>query len=299
MKKWLKRSGYTLVALVLVVSGLIVVMSYNQARRFVAPFRGPTYISPSDYGLEFETITLTSEDGLKLAAWYIPSRNRAAVIIQHGFGDSRQGILGPAKWLAQRGYGVMMVDQRTRGMSEGDKFSFGKYEVRDIAAALQYVVGRPDVDSRRVGAWGFSIGGVVLLLHASQNQGIKAVVSDSAFASLQDEIETGVRKKAGLPPFPFATLIQWFTELRLGMRASEVAPIQVIHSISPRPVFLLQGGRDTTVPVDSGQRLYDAAGEPRQLWFEPELEHCEFWWARPKEYEKRVVAFFDQYLLGK
>jgi hypothetical protein len=31
---------------------------------------------------------------------------------------------------------------------------------------------------------------------------------------------------------------------------------------------------------------------------EPELEHIEFWWARPKEYEKRVVAFFDQYLLG-
>ena len=74
---------------------------------------------------------------------------------------------------------------------------------------------------------------------------------------------------------------------------------KVIHSISPRSVFLLQGGRDTTVPPDSGQRLYDAAGEPIQLWFDPKLEHCEFWWARPKEYERRVVAFFDQYLLGK
>jgi len=40
-----------------------------------------------------------------------------------------------------------------------------------------------------------------------------------------------------------------------------------------------------------------AAGEPRQLWFDPQLEHVEFVRARPKEREKRVVAFFDQYLL--
>ena len=71
-----------------------------------------------------------------------------------------------------------------------------------------------------------------------------------------------------------------------------------MHSISPRPVLLLQGGRDAIVRRDSGQRLYDAAGEPRQLWLEPTLGHCEFGSARPKEYEKRVVAFFDRYLLG-
>ena len=143
MKKWLKRPGYALGALVLVVSGLVVLMAYNQARAFAAPFRGPPYISPSDYGLDFETVTLTSEDGLKLAAWYIPSRNRAAVIVQHGIYMTRAGMLGPAAMLARHGYGVMLVDQRSRGMSEGDTFSFGKYEVRDIEAAYRYLESRP------------------------------------------------------------------------------------------------------------------------------------------------------------
>ena len=299
MKKWLKRSGYALGALLLVVAGLVVLVSYNQARAFVAPFRGPTHISPSDFGLEFETVTLTTEDGLKLAAWYLPSRNRAAIIVEHGIYMNRTGMLGPAAMLARHGYGVMLVDQRSRGMSEGDKFSFGKYEVRDIEAAYRYLVGLSGVDPQRIGALGRSSGGVVVLLHAAQNPGINAVVADCAFASLKDVGETGVRKFAGLPPFPFATLIQWFAERQLGFPASDVAPVRQIRSISPRPVFLMQGGRDTTIPPDSGQRLYDAAGEPRQLWFDPALEHTEFWYARPYEFEKRVAAFFDQYLLAR
>jgi hypothetical protein len=125
------------------------------------------------------------------------------------------------------------------------------------------------------------------------------LVADCPFASLQDELATGVKKITGLPPFPFASLIQFFLERELGFPLSEIAPIKQIRSISPRPVFLLQGGKDTTVPPDSGQRLYDAAGEPRQLWFDPELEHCECWNSRREEYQKRVAAFFDQYLSGK
>ena len=298
MKKWQKRSGYALSALVLVVAGVVVVMSYNQAQAFVHPMRS-SGVLPSDYGLEVESVALTTSDGLKLAAWYIPSRNRAAVILQHGYGSNRAELLDPAKWLATRGYGVVMVDLRASGMSEGNRFSFGKNEVRDIEAAYQYVVGRPDVDAQRVGAWGGSMGGVLVLLHAAQNPEIRAVVADCPFASLQDELETGVKKFTGLPPFPFASLIQFFLERELGFPLSENAPIKQIRSISPRPVFLLSGGKDTTVPPDSGQRLYDAAGEPRQLWFDPELEHCEFWNSRREEYQKRVAAFFGQYLLGK
>jgi fermentation-respiration switch protein FrsA (DUF1100 family) len=299
MRKWLKRTAYALVAVTVVVSGLVILISYNQARAFVAPFRGSTHISPSDFGLEFQTVTLTSEDNLKLAAWYVPSHNRAAVILQHGIYRNRTSMLGPAAMLARHGYGVLLVDQRTRGMSEGEQFTFGKYEVRDIDAAYRYLAGRSDVDAQRIGALGESMGGAVLLLDAARNRGIKAVVADSAFASLQDSIETGVHTLAGLPPFPFATLIQWFTERQNGVPASEIAPVKQIGLISPRPVFLMQGGRDTLIPPNSGQRLYDAAGEPRQLWFDPALEHCEFRFARPAEYEKRIVAFFDQYLLGK
>src|SRR5512136_1401988 len=106
MRTWLKRTGYALAALVLVVSGLVLLLSYNQARVFVGRFRGPTHVSPSDFGLEYQAVTLTSEDGLKLAAWYVPSRNRAAVILQHGIFVNRSSMLGPAAMLARHGYGL-------------------------------------------------------------------------------------------------------------------------------------------------------------------------------------------------
>ncbi len=78
-----------------------------------------------------------------------------------------------------------------------------------------------------------------------------------------------------------------------------MAPINHIAEISPRPVFLMQGGSDTTIPTDSGQRLYDAAREPKELWFDPELGHVQFDAKRPEEYERRVIEFFDKYLLSK
>jgi len=94
-------------------------------------------------------------------------------------------------------------------------------------------------------------------------------------------------------------MIRFFAEREAGFNAGEVAAIAHIGEISSRPVFLLQGGADTTVPPNSGQKLYDAAGEPRELWFDPKLGHVEFDTKRADEYEARVVAFFDRYLLGK
>lgn len=59
---------------------------------------------------------------------------------------------------------------------------------------------------------------------------------------------------------------------------------------------LLTACADNVISAESGQRLYDAAGEPKALWFEPELGHARFDWARPREFESRVVAFYDAYL---
>ncbi len=59
------------------------------------------------------------------------------------------------------------------------------------------------------------------------------------------------------------------------------------------------GGKDTWVNPEGGRQLYAAAGEPRELWFEPESGYLEFPEKRAAEFEERVVAFFDRYLSGK
>ena len=93
-------------------------------------------------------------------------------------------------------------------------------------------------------------------------------------------------------------LITFWAENETGFNKEDIDATKWIADISPRPVFLMQGGADTVISADSGQRLYDAAGDPKELWFDPALGHVEFDSERAAEYETRVVAFFDQYLLN-
>jgi fermentation-respiration switch protein FrsA (DUF1100 family) len=302
VKKWPKITGVAVIVLLLIACGALAVVSSNQATALVhhpVEKRDAIDESPFEYGMDFQTVELTTADGLRLAAWYIPSKNGAAIIVQHGYKSDREEMLDEAAMLSRHGYGAILIDLRAHGLSGGDLITFGRLEVRDVDAAYRYLLTRPEVDPERIGALGNSMGAVTLLLYAAQNPDIKTVVSDSAFASLQDEVAAGVERMTGLPAFPFAPLIQFFAEQQAGFSAREVAAVEHIGEISPRPVFILQGGADQTVSPDSGQRLYDAAGEPRELWFDPQLDHVQFSTERAGEYERRVVAFFDKYLLGQ
>jgi dienelactone hydrolase len=177
--------------------------------------------------------------------------------------------------------------------------TFGMYEVGDMEAWYQYLLTRDDFDHEKVGILGNSYGGMLAIQFAAQNENIKAVVANSAFSSLNDTVATSVKHFTGLPEFPFVPLIVFWAEQESGFKTEDIDAARIIAEISPRPVFLMQGGADTVISAGSGQRLYDAAGEPKELWFDPALGHVEFDSERAAEYEARVAAFFDQYLLGK
>jgi fermentation-respiration switch protein FrsA (DUF1100 family) len=118
-------------------------------------------------------------------------------------------------------------------------------------------------------------------------------VADSPFVTLEDELDLRV-------PYPLLNpLIRFFAERETGLRLDLVRPVDDIGLIGPRPVFLIQGMADTMVPLDSAQRLYDAAGEPRQLWTEPDAPHMNMYAYYRIRYTKRVLKFFDTYLLAK
>ena len=284
--RWLKLGGFGIGVLLIFAFGGISVIASQQADQLIyhpLDERSPLEESPADYDLEYKDVPLTSSDGLDLAAWYIPSQNGAAVIAQHGYLSDRSGMLPEADMLVRHGYGVIMVDLRAHGNSDGDLITFGKKEVLDVEAAYEYLLTRPEVDPDRIGALGSSMGASIVLLHTAQNPEIKAVVADSAFSSMRDTVETSIAFFTGLPPFPFAPMIVFFAERKTGFSIDDVAAVDHIGAISPRPVFLMQGGTDTVISTDSGQRLYDAAGEPKELWFDPELGHVQFVAEKPTE----------------
>jgi fermentation-respiration switch protein FrsA (DUF1100 family) len=62
-------------------------------------------------------------------------------------------------------------------------------------------------------------------------------------------------------------------------------------------VFIIHSEHDNAAcTVADAQRLYVAAREPKELWIVPGAQHCGAHYAHPQEYERRVIAFFDQAL---
>lgn len=290
------------VGFVLIVSAGVLNLTKNETHNLItAPMetRNLPEKTPAGHGLPFEDVTVTSPDGLKLVGWFVPSGNGAVIIMQHGYKSDREEMLNEAAMMHRHGYGILLTTVRAHDHSDGEMITFGMNEVNDMEAWYRYMLTRDDVDPDRIGILGNSYGGMLAIQYASVNENIKAVVANSAFSSLNDTVSTSVTYFTDLPAFPFAPLIVFWAEQETGFKLEDVDATKWIAQISPRPVFLMQGGADVVISAESGRRLYDAAGEPRELWFEPDLGHVDFDSDMPGEFERRVAQFFDTYLLGE
>ena len=261
-----------------------------------AEARRPLDRTPADFGLDYLDVKVTSNDGFTLSGWFIESRNGAVILMQHGYKWDRMGHLEEAGMLSRAGYGVLVMSVRSHDVNPGERITFGVEEVKDLDAWYRYALELPGVDPQRIGIVGDSLGGSLAIQYAAANAGIAAVVAHSAFSSLQDTIETSIRHFTGLPPFPFAPMISFWAEQETGIDIGAIDAKRWISEISPRPVFIIHSLDDQVISPGSGELLFAAAGEPRELWLEHGIEHAGFDTALPEEFERRIVAFFDKAL---
>ena len=302
MKKGIKITLVTLAIIIVVAGSALMIVTRSKAIDMVhnpIGTRNPVSESPSDYGIAYEDISVTTADGLKLAGWFIPSDNGAVIIAQHGLYGGRNNMVYDADLLHRHGYGVLLSSFRSHDVNEGDLITFGKYEVQDLEAWYLYLLTRSDVESTKIGILGESMGGMITIIYTAQNPNIKALAVHSAAPSIDAAADMAVEHFAGLPAFPFAPLIIWWGEQIAGFDSNEIDATKWIGQISPRPVLIMMGGQDDTIPPESGQWLYEAAKEPKELWFVPEAGHHGIPEVKPEEYEQRVIGFFDTYLLGE
>lgn len=287
-KYWMRLAFAVLISSLLAAVVTVVGISYQHAIGYLHPERNT---ASGDFlrakGIEFQEVELVTEDYIRLSAWYTPPQNGVIILVAHGYGDKRPEEI--CELFASHGYGVIAWDFRAHGKSGGDFSSLGYYETLDAGAALNFALAQPGVE--HIGAWGGSMGAVTMIRAAAQYPEIEALVADSPFATLEDEMDLRV-------PFPMMrSLIQYFAEQKSGLNLDWVRPIDDISKISPRPVFIIQGMRDGMVPLDSGKRLYNAAGEPRKLWTEQDVPHLSMYTFYKTEYINRVINFFDEYML--
>lgn len=278
--------------------GLYFGLAWSVARIFTHPIQRPVGRTPLDVGIDaYEDVWLTSSDGVELAGWYIPSENRAAVILLHGTATNRTVMLLHAKMLAAAGYGLVMIDMRGHGNSGAAISTLGYDEVKDVRAAVDYLLTRPDVDADRIGILGRSMGGATAIRATAQIPEIGALVAESTFSSIEDVANTNLRQITGLPPGLFMSPIAWFAERDTGVSIEQLRPVDEIATISPRPVLLLHGEQDRFVPVRESELLYAAAQAPKDFQRFGTSGHIGLIIDEEDRYRQIVVGFFDQWLL--
>jgi uncharacterized protein len=284
--RWLRRLG---IAAGSVLIAYWIVVPVGAA--ILATHRPRADVRPADLGRPYEAVTLRTSDGLALAAWYVPSRNGAAVISY----PTRSGKLPQARMLVRHGYGVLLLDARGYDGSQGDPNLFGWDDVKDIDAAVAWLQRRPDVSENRIGGIGFSVGGEMMLQAAASNPGLRAVVSEGAGArSVREDLLRGPRGWFALPE----AAVQSAALAVMSGTPPPPALDDFVARIAPRPLFLIYAGR-SGAGEDLNADYYAAASRPKSVWKIDEAGHVAGFEARPREYEQRVAGFFDRTLLGQ
>lgn len=215
--------------------------------------------TPADLGLAHEDVRLRSADGVALHAWFLPAAAPAegTVLFLHGNAENISTHIGAVAWLPARHFNVLLLDYRGYGRSEGTPSVDGA--LLDIDAALSHLIGRADVDARRITVFGQSLGGALAILAVAQSprrDAIRALVTDSAFSDFRGIAREKLRSRWFL--LPFATPLSWTISDRH-------RPLESVARITPIPLFIIHGEDDSIVPAAHARALFSAAGEPRQL----------------------------------
>jgi uncharacterized protein len=251
-------------------------------------------LTPQDATLSYEDVSLTTSDGLMLSAWYVPGRKRAAVILAHGLGASKVLMLNHARALAFDGYGVLLLDLRAHGDSQGDTVTV-QQAANDIHAAEQYLLTRPDVDPGRIGALGVSLGAGAVLLAARSSEALRAVILEGLGPlCLADHggAPTTLRRRVNYP-FNWIgyRLMDW-----MSMASIPEGVMQALPHLWPRPVLLIAAGHG--LEIHFNRLFFEAAREPKQLWEVPNAHHAAVFLFEPEASRLKIRSFFEQALLG-
>lgn len=271
-----------IIAFIILFSFLIFIMS-------VKPGKWPIEFTPESFNLEYENATFESSDGLKLKGWFIPNnKNNNTIIVMHGYPTNKADVLPFSMFLLKK-FNVFLFDFRSFGESQGSYTTAGFKEVKDLDAAVKYLKNRKDV--KNIGALGFSLGGSVAIMN--ENNDVKAIVADSAYSNLNNMLEAMYRNFYFLK-HPFVYMTRIYSKIFFGMDPKDISPATAIKNID-KPVLIIHGNKDSQIPVNEAQLLYNA-NKKNELWIVENADHGETYALNKKEYEKRVLEFFEKNL---
>lgn len=222
--------------------------------------------------LPIQEVWLTSADGVKLHAWWIPNDNAKFTFLAfHGNAANITNRAPVYEFLRATPANVFALEYRGYGRSEGEPSEAGFY--RDADAAYQYLVNTRGLAPKTILSFGQSLGTVVAA-HLAAHREVGAVILEAPFPSASR----------------LARQIYWFlpglsllvhSQLHTQARLSEItSPILIVHCT-----------QDSVIPFQFGQAVYNAARPPKDFLAINRVCHEESSLVAPDQYRTALQKF--------
>jgi hypothetical protein len=246
-----------------------------------------------------EELYITSFDGLKLYARLFTqsaARSDRYVILVHGYKSSNQSMHHYAYHYWQKGYNVLIPDLRACGNSEGKDIGMGWLDRKDIIGWVQLIVSiNPEA---KIVLHGESMGAATVMMATGDKElpeNVKAVIEDSGYTSVYDILNSEIRARFGLPPFPFVNIASRLSHIRSDYNFKEASALKQVAK-SKTPTLFIHGTGDGFVPCGMLLPLYEACSAPKEKLMVENAEHCCSAFYAPEEYYNHVFNFIEKYV---
>lgn len=246
-----------------------------------------------------ENIMIDSpQNGYKVETMFIKSNQETenTVILVHGIESYYYEYLEKAFEYLERGYNVVLYNQRHTGSTGGDDYTFGLYERYDLDNVAKYI--KQKYPNGLVGAHGHSMGAATVVMHSKINEKNKYVdfyIADSPYHEMADAIRLGIEdKNIPLLPVGYARAMgNIYTKVKSGFSYDEVKPYEAVQNITV-PMFLIHGKEDKVCAPESSKIIYDnIPHNNKELWLVDNVQHVNAYDKVGDEYFDRIINFIN------
>ncbi len=280
-----QRLTFVVTATLLALAALGIALPTAWGAGFVGTLIAPGCGGELTPPMSYESFTFRSaEFDRETPAYFIPGRGTATVIVMPTGSAARGDRMDEIAVYHAAGFNVLSYSSRACVGSTGS--SLGYKEAQQVGDALAYLATRSDVGA--VGVHGFSAGGAAAILAAAQSPTIRAVVAEGGYHDFSAEVDANAPDVLWFAPL-FRLGARLGYRLTTGSDLSVLSPVSVIGQIAPRPILLIYGTNEPSLP---GARLeLAAAGSNAALWEVEGATHGSYVYTAPDEYARRVTDF--------
>lgn len=245
----------------------------------------------------YEDVTITSDDGLKLAGRYYHVADGAPLEIQcHGYkGNATRDFCGNWKIAREAGRNVLLIDERCHGKSEGHTITFGILERKDVMNWIQYAIQR--FGNVPIMLSGVSMGAATVLMVSGLElpENVKAVIADCPYDAPANIIKKVLGKDMGMPVGIVYPLIRLGGMLYGKFNLEAASPVEAVKQ-SKVPILVIHGDDDRFVPYEMSCNIHAAAPDKIEFHTIHGAGHALNYVTAPEEYKEIVHAFTEKFL---